>query len=85
MYFQEKNPHRNLISHQKYLGRILDKQGSETDRECHARVGPILKLAYLKENKLFLATKARRHLQLFDNGPILSVKLPDEQSQGIGI
>ena len=50
--------------------------GSVTDRECHTLVGPILKLAYLKENKLFLSTKACKHLQLFDSGPILSVILP---------
>ena len=50
--------------------------GSATDMECHARVGPILKLARLKENKLFLSTKACKHLLLFNSGPILSVILP---------
>ena len=48
---------------------------SGTDRECHARVVQILKLDRLKENKLFLSTKACRHLQLFVSGPILSVIL----------
>ena len=41
----------------------------------YTKVGPIFKLARLKENKQFLSTKARRHLQLFDSGPILSVIL----------
>ena len=46
--------------------------------ECHARVGPILKVARLKENKLFLSTKASTtHLQLFDSGLILSLMLLD--------
>ena len=39
-------------------------------------VGTILRLVHLNENKQFLKTKARQHLQLFDRWPILSVTLP---------
>ena len=62
-----------------------DSPGSATELEYLTRVGPILRLARLKENKQFLSTKVRRHLQLFDSGPILGMLLPYSSTSWIGI